>query len=168
MEEPSFKTSRYYHNRSCVAVQIIQQLNPIKLLNAEFQVNLLKHLPKHDNLVEIRHAEKTANRIYIAYELYDYTLHDYVFNNTPKAQKEKKEIVLQMFAGLSHIHKNNYLHGQLNEHNVLLTLNDSMIVKLSNLSYKQEDGSVRDFVLHTIINNLIIHIFPRLLRISLH
>lgn len=121
-----------YNFRSVAAEQY-----PISSLkHAEYQVEISKKLPKHQNLLEILYAEKTKTEIYIAFEIFEYTLYDCVHRNFLPGIISKKQIVTQILQGLSVVHKYHFHHGNITASNVLLKYIDrnEVIIKLSDFS----------------------------------
>ncbi len=83
------------------------------------EVELLKQLDDHENVIRYYFAEQKKKTIYIAMQLCQTNLHDWVHNKCVDISGE--DICRQAVRGVAHIHKNNIIHRDLKPTNVLIS-----------------------------------------------
>lgn len=96
------------------------------------EIDILKVLPNHSNIVQFFHAEMVYNKfVLIALELCNCTLKNCV--KEKKFPMEQPEILKQMTIGLDFLHSNKIIHRDLKPANVLFTISETKfaMVKLS-------------------------------------
>lgn len=123
-----------------VAVKRIDT-NVCGIQNTEKEIEILLMCDKHENVTRYFCKETEENGlIYLAIELCDYNLEDWVRNmrnNQRHPQNEDKisrrEILRQIITGLSHLHNNKVVHRDLKPENILIQRinTDTMRVKIT-------------------------------------
>lgn len=111
------------------------------------EIEILKLLPIHSNIVQFFHAEMVYNKfVLIALELCNCNLNDCVIeNNYPL---EKPEILRQITIGLGFLHANKIIHRDLKPANVLFSISETnfAMVKLSDFGLSKVIDYSRDSV----------------------
>lgn len=111
-----------------VAVKVVQL--GLEMLHTEFlikEVEFMKQLDDHENVVRYYFTEEKDNTIYIAMELCCTNVQDWVHNKS--VQIDKKELCLQATKGLAHIHSHKIIHRDLKPSNILI--NSRLLVKIA-------------------------------------
>uniref|UniRef100_A0AC34F9L5 Protein kinase domain-containing protein n=1 Tax=Panagrolaimus sp. ES5 TaxID=591445 RepID=A0AC34F9L5_9BILA len=96
------------------------------------EIDLLRESDSHQNVIRYFCSEGDHNFRFIALELCECTLLDYVMK--PEIQREladvpKVDILRQATDGLLHLHNNSIIHRDIKPHNILLTRSSKGLVK---------------------------------------
>ncbi|KAI6196797.1 Non-specific serine/threonine protein kinase [Aphelenchoides besseyi] len=96
----------------------------IKLIDRE--IELLRRSDTHPNVVRYFCSETDDNFFYIALELCDCTLKDYVYNKSTQDRYaiDMRNILKQTTDGIAYLHSINIVHRDLKPQNILLTPTD--------------------------------------------
>ncbi|KAL3870158.1 hypothetical protein ACJMK2_038240 [Sinanodonta woodiana] len=102
-----------------VAVKILLR-DAYKL--AKREIELLRKQDQHSNVIRYYWNEKDTQFVYIALELCEGNLQDYVEDKLSKIQKlEPIELIHQMMKGLVYLHSFGIVHRDLKPHNILIS-----------------------------------------------
>lgn len=112
-----------------VAVKMIDE----NLSQAIGEVEILKKLSDHENVIRYFMAEQHKNRVYIALELCTVNLEDQVIMKV--LDISEKRILKQATKGLEFLHRNGIIHRDLKPSNLLL--NDVGCVKISDFGFSK-------------------------------
>ncbi|EZA61735.1 hypothetical protein DMN91_004412 [Ooceraea biroi] len=89
---------------------------------ADREVALLRESDEHANVVRYFCTEQDRTFKYIALELAEATLQDYVTGKYDREKISVKDILHQATAGLAHLHSLDIVHRDIKPHNVLLSV----------------------------------------------
>lgn len=141
---PIGEISEMFPSNSWVAHHFNYPVAAIERSHGEFStksIEELKRIPKHLNLMHFYHTERTDSFIFLAYEMYDCTLNEYVGNyHNVQTIISEKEVCIQLIDGLCHLQKHGYKHD-LKKENVLLKILDtnSVLIKLLDVAIMKGD-----------------------------
>lgn len=99
----------------------VKRLLPDCFTVADREVALLRESDAHENVVRYFCTEQDRMFKYIALELAEATLQDYVTGNYNKTKISLKNILHQATSGLAHLHSLDIVHRDIKPHNVLLS-----------------------------------------------
>ncbi|XP_043279722.1 serine/threonine-protein kinase/endoribonuclease IRE1 isoform X2 [Venturia canescens] len=100
----------------------VKRLLPDCFTFADREVALLRESDAHANVVRYFCTEQDRMFRYIALELAQATLHDYVAGTYTNDAISTKSILLQATSGLAHLHSLDIVHRDIKPHNVLLSV----------------------------------------------
>lgn len=94
---------------------------------AEREIEILKkaNSNSHDNIIRYIAYEKDEKFYYIALELCERTLKDFIEENVTLKHLNKKDILRKITKGLQYLHKLGMVHRDLKPQNILITYPDS-------------------------------------------
>lgn len=120
-----------------VAVKRVDKSN-VKLMEKE--IKLLQESDAHPNIIRYFHTEEDDKFFYIALELCLWTLNDYVENKELKSRIAMKQIVDQLFSGITSLHALTIVHRDIKPTNILLMENaqKELVVKISDFGFAKE------------------------------
>lgn len=118
-----------------VAVKVIAE----KVEDANKEVEFLKRLDQHNNVVRYYGAEIRQGKVYIALELCSLSLEDEVF--VKMLNIDSYRILKKCTKGLQFLHRNQIIHRDLKPANILLTRDGQ--VKISDFGFSKhlENGN---------------------------
>ncbi|XP_015122831.1 serine/threonine-protein kinase/endoribonuclease IRE1 [Diachasma alloeum] len=99
----------------------VKRLLPDCFTFADREVALLRESDAHANVVRYFCTEQDRMFRYIALELAEATLQDYVIGNYDRQTISVKNILAQATSGLAHLHSLDIVHRDIKPHNVLLS-----------------------------------------------
>lgn len=100
----------------------VKRLLPDCFSFADREVALLRESDFHSNVIRYYATESDSQFRYIALELCQGTLTDYVDKTSPTySLLPPKNLLKQAMDGISHLHKLNIVHRDIKPHNILLT-----------------------------------------------
>jgi serine/threonine-protein kinase/endoribonuclease IRE1 len=107
----------------------VKRLLPECYTLADREVELLKHADQHQNVLRYFCTEADSQFRYIALELCQMTLHEYIHNQynlayPPKQPLRLLSIIGQATKGLDHLHALDIVHRDIKPHNVLISFPD--------------------------------------------
>ncbi|KAK2585144.1 hypothetical protein KPH14_008650 [Odynerus spinipes] len=100
----------------------VKRLLPDCFTFADREVALLRESDEHPNVVRYFCTEHDRMFRYIALELAEATLHDYVAGRYNRGKISVKNILRQATSGLEHLHFLDIVHRDIKPHNVLLSV----------------------------------------------
>ncbi|XP_072763557.1 serine/threonine-protein kinase/endoribonuclease IRE1 [Anoplolepis gracilipes] len=100
----------------------VKRLLPDCFTVADREVALLRESDAHANVVRYFCTEQDRMFRYIALELAEATLQDYVSGNYNREKISVKNILHQATSGLAHLHSLDIVHRDIKPHNVLLSV----------------------------------------------
>ncbi|XP_074099180.1 serine/threonine-protein kinase/endoribonuclease Ire1 isoform X1 [Cotesia typhae] len=100
----------------------VKRLLPDCFTFADREVDLLRESDAHANVVRYFCTEQDRMFRYIALELAQATLQDYVVGKYNRKFISVKNILLQATSGLAHLHSLDIVHRDIKPHNVLLSM----------------------------------------------
>lgn len=100
----------------------VKRLLPECFTFADREVALLRESDAHANVVRYFCTEQDRMFRYIALELAEATLQDYVLGRYNRQTITVKSILLQATSGLAHLHTLDIVHRDIKPHNVLLSM----------------------------------------------
>lgn len=100
----------------------VKRLLPDCFTFADREVTLLRESDAHANVVRYFCTEQDRMFRYIALELAEATLQDYVAGKYDKRKISAKSILRQATSGLAHLHLLDIVHRDIKPHNVLLSV----------------------------------------------
>ncbi|KAJ1961994.1 Cell cycle serine/threonine-protein kinase cdc5/MSD2 [Dipsacomyces acuminosporus] len=90
----------------------------------KYEIRVMRHLPRHDNIVAFHHIFEDPERVYILMELCtSKTLHDLLQRRKRLTEFEARYFIAQLASGLAALHKAHIIHRDIKHSNLLL---DSM------------------------------------------
>lgn len=107
----------------------VKRLLPECYTLADREVELLKHADQHKNVLRYFCTEADSQFRYIALELCQMTLHEYIHNQynldyPPQQPFRLLSILEQATKGLDHLHALDIVHRDIKPHNVLISFPD--------------------------------------------
>ncbi|KAL7301231.1 hypothetical protein TKK_0006195 [Trichogramma kaykai] len=100
----------------------VKRLLPECFTFADREVALLRESDAHANVVRYFCTEQDKLFRYIALELAEATLQDYVLGTYDRSKISAKDILKQATKGLAHLHSLDIVHRDIKPHNVLLSM----------------------------------------------
>lgn len=98
---------------------------------AHHEIQILQQTDMHPNICRYFHQQTHGGFMYLALDLCECTLHDFVTDHGSarikniKRSLSVKTIVFQMFSGVKHLHSVNIVHRDIKPHNILVFMENS-------------------------------------------
>ncbi|XP_058061470.1 MAPK/MAK/MRK overlapping kinase-like [Anopheles bellator] len=87
------------------------------------EVNLIKQVPSHPNLLTILDVMHYGNRLTLIMELMDMSLHDYIqTRKRALSENRARRFIFQIISGLDHLHRHGIFHRDIKPENILIKL----------------------------------------------
>lgn len=109
-----------------VAVKRLMTKGPKQIELVEREVALLRESDDHPNVIRYYCTEEDVAFRYIALEMCQATLTDYIENSKGPLPITPLQILQQTTQGLAHLHSLDIVHRDLKPHNVLISMEDTL------------------------------------------
>ena len=132
-------TAHHVDTNQQVAVKYMNtsKLNEKIKQKLKMEVEIMKNMKKHKNIIDFVEVIVTNNHIYLVTELCKGgDLHDYIKNNKKLEETKLKNFTRQLFDGLNFLHENNIIHRDLKPQNILLNdTSDNPVLKICDFGF---------------------------------
>lgn len=125
--------------RECAVKRIIKSRHK----QAEREIEVLLGIDDHQNVVKYYHKEEDTFFIYLALQLCEGSLDDFVTNYNPSLSG-KQEIIRQILTGLNFLHSKHYSHRDIKPANVLWVFDQAPVgfcMKLADFGFAKQLNS---------------------------
>lgn len=89
------------------------------------EINILKKLPPHENVVFSVDSGVNGNKSFIVTELFDMDLYTYIINTPQIPSHAFMQILMGISKGLAHLHTQGFIHGDIKPENIMLKCDES-------------------------------------------